>query len=333
MNRKKTASKTSGNNRKLLTGWIIVGVIAVIAIGGWLAKTVVNKNQAASIIGAPIIVPPAVQTGEPYAVFSKDTYLRTWPGTDYPVVGIIQQGQQAQIVGKDNEATWWAVLLPTEKVAAGMAWVSAMDVQANGADDAPVLVGESPPPATYFPQSTVDSTGPYLTTGDAVYLRAGPGAEYPVYAILYKNMAYGIIGKSEDGKWWQISMPEGFVGAEHGWIYDQFIKTFNTEDVPIVTPPTPEQKLNLPAAMPDDAQIILLETTYVRYGPSSEYPASGTIERGSTVKVVGISEDKLWWVIDMPEQYGGSQGWIEVVYCYAARVADIKTIPAPPLAK
>jgi uncharacterized protein YgiM (DUF1202 family) len=332
MKRKTTLSKVSGNKRSLIVGWIIVGIIAVIAIGGWLVK-IVNRNQASSVVGAPVIVLPPLKAEQPYADFLNETYVRTWPGIDYPAVGIIQQGQQAQIVGRDSGATWWVILLPTDKVPAGMGWVSATDVQVNDAEDVQVMVSEGPPPAVSFPESTVASNDAYLTIGDSVYLRAGPGAEYPVYAILYKDMTLKIIGKSKDSNWWQIFMPPDFIGAENGWVYNQFIETFNTENVPIIEPPTQEQKLNPSPVMPDDPQITVIESVYVRDGPSNEYAAYGTLERGTKVKVAGISEDMLWWVVEMPAQYNGVQGWIEVVYCYAAKITNINAIPAPPLAK
>jgi hypothetical protein len=66
--------------------------------------------------------PTPTPTPRPYLTASQSGInLRSGPGTDYKVVGVLPQGETLEIVGRNNESTWW--LIATQE---GMfAWVSA----------------------------------------------------------------------------------------------------------------------------------------------------------------------------------------------------------------
>ena len=63
---------------------------------------------------------PAAASGIPATVNTAELYVRQGPGTAYPTVGILHQGDTIQIVGRNADSSWWAVSYES-----GTAWVFA----------------------------------------------------------------------------------------------------------------------------------------------------------------------------------------------------------------
>ena len=84
-----------------------------------------------------------------------------------------------------------------------------------------------------------------VTAPDGVFLRTGPGTNYPYVGAAPEGETGTIIGVSEDGEWWLFdapNMPGGQV-----WASAQYIDAQNTENVPIVHAPPQEVTLtNIP---------------------------------------------------------------------------------------
>lgn len=53
--------------------------------------------------------------------------VRQGPGTNYPVVGILNQGEQAQIMGRNADSSWWAIAFGD-----GTAWVISSLITTQG---------------------------------------------------------------------------------------------------------------------------------------------------------------------------------------------------------
>ena len=83
------------------------------------------------------------------------------------------------MVGKNAEATWWAVSVPAAP--GGSGWVSADWVTAIGAESVPVLPTPPVPPTTEMvPPAPGD---PMVVALVNTYIRTGPGQNYPAYGI------------------------------------------------------------------------------------------------------------------------------------------------------
>ena len=75
----------------------------------------------------------------------SDVNLRQGPGTNYPVVGELQSGAEARVIGKDQDtAEWWCV----ETDAVGTAWVNAQLVTASNTDGVAIVAAPPPHPAS-----------------------------------------------------------------------------------------------------------------------------------------------------------------------------------------
>jgi uncharacterized protein YraI len=80
--------------------------------------------------------------------------VRTGPGTTYPVVGGLNAGSTAPVVGRDSSAQWFAITY--DGAPQGQGWVSVLVASFSGnINDLPVIQASAPPPATSVPPTNV----------------------------------------------------------------------------------------------------------------------------------------------------------------------------------
>jgi WD40 repeat protein len=97
------------------------------------------------------------------------------------------------------------------------------------------------------------------TTKQQVNVRQGPGLQFPLAGKMPNNTSAMILGKSEDGKWFQVAFPDA---AHPGWVSAAFVNvTGPVDQLPVVAvapPPTPTPgavvvATRAPAATPTQA--------------------------------------------------------------------------------
>jgi len=96
---------------------------------------------------------------------------------------------------------------------------------------------------------------PYVQIKEgAVNIRQGPSTSFPIVGKMVKGNRYGIIGKTPDGKWWQICCVNNKSAWVAAWVVEE---VGNTEQIAIVqdipTPPptpTPRPQVNPAEAFP-----------------------------------------------------------------------------------
>ena len=81
-----------------------------------------------------------ILTGPLARVNSDNLYVRQGPGTNYPQVGALAQGDRVPIVGHNADFTWWAV-----SYGSGTGWVFASLVIVEG-DTSQVPLVAAPAP-------------------------------------------------------------------------------------------------------------------------------------------------------------------------------------------
>jgi PKD repeat protein len=94
--------------------------------------------------------PPPPET-VPQLTTTANLNVRAGPGTNYPILGVLTLGQQAEIIGRNENATWWQIKFPGAK--SGYGWVSAEYAQAANIGNVPV-VKAPPAPAQPTPAPT-----------------------------------------------------------------------------------------------------------------------------------------------------------------------------------
>ncbi|MEA3338144.1 MAG: SH3 domain-containing protein [Chloroflexota bacterium] len=104
----------------------------------------------------PTAIPTDTPVPAPQALAdSQALNVRKGPGTLYPVAGQLGQGDSVDIIGRNNDSSWWQVAFPD----GSQGWVFANLVTASGAVDGIELIENiSPPPATSTPSAPPTAT-------------------------------------------------------------------------------------------------------------------------------------------------------------------------------
>jgi uncharacterized protein YraI len=222
---------------------------------------------------------------------------------------------------------------------------AAQTVVADLTQNAPPPPTEAPPPTAAPTQApppgptpdpnipvavipTAAPGGPSAIANFNTTIYSGPGTNYVVYATFLGGATATVNGKSEDGLWWAISVPVAPTGS--GWVEASWVTVSNADGVPVLpTPPVPATVEMVPPG-PDDPQATALVNVFVRTGPATNFPAFGIAPAGALGRVIGVSEDGLWWVVRLnPENVGAGHGWVMAEYTTASNVEGIQTIKNP----
>jgi uncharacterized protein YgiM (DUF1202 family) len=120
----------------------------------------VGLAQTQQETATPTLEPRATSTSEPVDTTPKVTAsnssvnLRTGPGLNYDVMGVLPQGQSLEIVGRNDDSTWWQVA-----TADGLRWIAASVTTATNVDDGLPVV-QPPPPPTPTPVPATPTPAP-----------------------------------------------------------------------------------------------------------------------------------------------------------------------------
>jgi PKD repeat protein len=242
--------------------WILVLAMVIAGIVFYFERPNLAQPPAPGAATAPAIAveptagpagTPVTVTGQGWAAGSRISIYLLAPGqTQIPNFATAQ----ATVDAEGLFTTTVAIPLEGDWLAPGTAQVMA-EVAGGGASartifvvlptapsaqppigtETPALGPASAPTPVPTPTETPIPTptpGPATATANtAVNVRLGPGTDYAVIGTLLAGQSAGITGVSPDGAWWQIS----FAGGP-GWVSSFFVVAQNTQNVPIVTPPT-----------------------------------------------------------------------------------------------
>jgi heat shock protein HslJ len=98
------------------------------------------------------------------------------------------------------------------------------------------------------------------------------------------------------------------------------------------TPSAPEATLVPLTPEPEDPTAVVTARTgvNVRTGPGLEYAVLGTAPYLTELEITGVSQDGTWWVVAIPPNYNGGQGWVAEEYVEARNADGALVVPAPP---
>jgi uncharacterized protein YraI len=138
-----------------------------------------------------------------------------------------------------------------------------------------------PTPDPNIPVAVIPTPAPGDAAAIANYnttIYSGPGTNYVVYAAFNGGSTAKVVGKSEDGLWWAISVPVAPTGS--GWVDAGWVTVSNVDGVAVLpTPPVPPTAEMVPPG-PTDPQAMAIANVYVRSGPATNYPAYGIAPAG-----------------------------------------------------
>jgi uncharacterized protein YgiM (DUF1202 family) len=206
--------------------------------------TEVPSPAATPVSAATPIVPTRA------SITGDGLQMRVGPGTAYEVVASLAEGDEVNVLGRDEMGDWVKVGLDSGEEG----WVAAEFVDVGGGLKAvPVITPEPtatpttelaptampsptvPPEATVAPTPVSEVTVPIpaRTTGGGLRMRSGPGTDYRVVLLLAEGQEVDVLGRDEASEWLKISVDSG----EEGWVAAEFIDVdVAVEALPIEVP-------------------------------------------------------------------------------------------------
>jgi uncharacterized protein YraI len=277
--------------------------------------------------GLPVAVVPAAVSGQPAGIANYNTAIMSGPGTNYVLYSVLLGGTTVQVTGKSQDGQWWVISVPPAPN--GQGWVSAAFLTTSGTEAVPVVPTPPVPPTTELvPPQAGD---PQATTLANVYVRNGPGTNYPAYGIAQTGKTGRVIGVSQDSAWWVVRIDPTVVGAGYGWVSVQYTSASNTQGVPVIANPSTAAPV-VPAPPPAGGPVATaVDYVNIRTGPGTNYPVLGVASPGASGEVTGKSADSAWWQVKVPTQYVASGlGWVSASYVVTSNTDSVPVVDAPP---
>jgi hypothetical protein len=127
--------------------WRAVLILLVLVLLALLVYLIFFRDGAAEAIPTPA-------PGTPGLTARTHVNVRSGPGEVYEAIGLLRQGQTAEIIGVSPDGQWWVIRFPA--VPGGQGWVSAGFVDAINIENIPVV--QPPPLPTLAPSPPPSST-------------------------------------------------------------------------------------------------------------------------------------------------------------------------------
>lgn len=102
--------------------------------------------------------------------------VRAGPGTDYPVIGKLTQGQSARVTGQNPAGTWWQIIYPPDSQERGWVSAAAQYSAAHNTGGVPVVQDPSLTPDSATPDSTAQPTPTDVNTPQPTRVPTTPPA-------------------------------------------------------------------------------------------------------------------------------------------------------------
>jgi len=275
----------------------------------------------------PVAVVPTAVAGQPSGIANYNTAIMSGPGTNYAFYSVLLGGVTVQVVGVSQDSQWWVISVPPAPN--GQGWVNAGYLTTADTQSVPVVPTPPVPPTTAMVPP--EPGEPQATALDNVYVRNGPGTNYPAYGIALDGTTGRVLGVSQDGAWWVVRVDPTVLGAGYGWVMVQYTSASNTQGVQVIANPPPSAAV-APAPPPAGAPVATaVDYVNVRTGPGTTYPVLGIASPGASSEVTGKSADGAWWQVKIPTRYVASGfGWVSASYVVTANTDSVPVVDAAP---
>ncbi len=148
-------------------------------------------------------------------------------------------------------------------------------------------------------------SGCWLTAGDILNLRAGPGLDYDIYAEIPNGSR---LNATAIAKAWFLVEYAG----QGGWVNREYVFRSGNCDAPMAATVAPEvTAIAVPDASPlTDCSLRAVDIINLRQGPSLAYPVIAEIPFQTNMSATGRSGD--WFMVD----FAGLAGWVNNAYVF-----------------
>jgi GH25 family lysozyme M1 (1,4-beta-N-acetylmuramidase)/uncharacterized protein YraI len=218
-------------------------------------------------------VPLPDPEGNRYRVTAGSLYVRSGPSTTYPALGYLVQNDIVEALASNADGSWLRVRRLTDGLTG---WATATYL---------AKISSTPPP----PPTGGDQ---YRVTAGSLYVRQGPGSNYPSNGYLVKGDIVVKLEANADGSWLRV---QRLTDNLTGWASATYFQKISS-----TPPPTDGQKYRVTAT-----------SLNIREGPGTQYRIIGYAKLNDIVTGIGLNADQTWRQIRKSD---GSTGWASAQY-------------------
>jgi len=151
------------------------------------------------------------------AVTTALVNVRAGPGTEFPVLGVLQVAVPVKVQLQSEDGLWLRILYSSAPE--GVGWVAADYIRL--------------PPGSFVPRDvTPTPEGPTGIVLIRLNVRGGPGTAFDTLGMLEADAQVSLLAKNETASWFQIQYPPGSDAV--GWVTAQYIQTSSASGLPVV---------------------------------------------------------------------------------------------------
>ena len=195
-----------------------------------LPTTTATGTAIAGVNQNLLTVPTGPITGR---VVAWRLRVRTGPGLDFQILGLLRLGTEVSIVARNSRTTWFMIQLNE-----GTAWVSAAWIRVRRADVRRLPVVDDQPgtaPLVPVPSQLIPLVGEGIGRVNTYLLRVrtGPGLQFQQVGLLREGTEILLLGISPDRAWYKFRTDDG-----DRWLSAFFVRVIriNGQRLPVVEP-------------------------------------------------------------------------------------------------
>ena len=271
------------------TGWVNTNY--TVGRGNFTGVPTVGAQRDAQP-ASTIVIP----VGSPRLVVNV-SYLniRSGPGVSFNVILTVSGGTELPVSGRDSGRVWYQV-----NSTAGTGWVHSYYTVARGNFSGVATVGAEVADDTAPIPVITDAGTPRLAVNTyRLNVRSGPGVGHPVLTSVGGGTELPVISIHADRLWYEVASPAGT-----GWVNSYYAVTrgdfsrLSSTNAPVQTSPV------LTGTTP--RAVVNTSRLNIRSGPGVAHGVITSVQGGTTLAVLGISSNRIWYRV----QGSFGQGWL-----------------------
>ncbi|MCY3834805.1 MAG: SH3 domain-containing protein [Chloroflexi bacterium] len=239
----------------------------------------------------------AIPAGAPHVVVNT-AYLnvRTGPGVGHSILTTVKGGTELLVTAIASGNIWYQV-----ETSAGTGWLNRTYTASRGSFANVATIGgpELATGATDLPAGT-----PHLVVNTAyLNVRTGPGVGHEVLAAVRGGDKLVVTAIDSGGVWYQVETSAGT-----GWVNSTY--AVGRGNIASVTRPASTEREGAHLSGPTPRAVVNTAHLNIRRGPGIGHSVTATVPGGSTLRVLGLSGDRRWYLVE--GSFG--QGWLNNYY-------------------
>ena len=257
---------------------------------------------------------PTATPSTPVAEALRAIAVRAGPGVGYPQTDTLAQGDRLNITGQSADGLWYQVIMPD----GARGWIVSSEALVRASGDLAGLAVAQPPTLTptSTPSATPTATNTATPTPSDTPTRTPTATATSTDTPTATDTATATPSDTPTATDTATSTPTDTptpLPTETGTPTDT--PTATATATPTGTPVTPV--------------VQALRDITIRLGPDVDYPQIDTLPTGDRLNILGVSADRLWYQVILPD---GRRGWIvssDTLVQASGNLAALAVAPPP----